>query len=132
MLNVENATHLDRNDWREDRRFLAWELAQNGWRQKDIAAKLGVTNSAVSQWLKRARENGSSGLQGKVATGAPPLLREEEFHELKEMLKKGALHYGYKGDNWSRKKVADLIYRQYGVVYSDRHAGRLLKKLGWT
>lgn len=130
MLNIEKTANLERHDWREDRRFRALELAQKGWRQKDIAEKLGVTNSAVSQWLKRAREKGISDLEGKVATGAPTLLREEEMLELKEMLQKGAVHYGYPANRWTRKQLVDLVYRQFGVIYSDRHAGRLLKKLG--
>jgi predicted transcriptional regulator len=42
-------------NWKEYRRFRAWELAQQGWKQCDIAVALGVTKGAVSQWLKRAR-----------------------------------------------------------------------------
>ncbi len=41
---------------RETRRMQAYDLAQAGWKQKDIAVALGVTKGAVSQWLKRARE----------------------------------------------------------------------------
>jgi DNA-directed RNA polymerase specialized sigma24 family protein len=41
-------------DWREGRRLRAWELAQQGWKQTDIAAALGVTHGAISQWLTRA------------------------------------------------------------------------------
>ena len=36
-------------DWREGRRLRAWELHQQGWKQKDIAAALGVTPGAVPQ-----------------------------------------------------------------------------------
>jgi len=45
-------------DWREERRKRAWALKQDGWPQKDIATALGVSEGAVSQWLKRAREHG--------------------------------------------------------------------------
>jgi transcriptional regulator with XRE-family HTH domain len=41
-------------DWREERRQRAWALKQQGWHQKDIAAALGVSTSAVSQWCTRA------------------------------------------------------------------------------
>ena len=45
-------------DWREERRKRAWELKDEGWPQKDIAAALGVSEGAVGQWMKRAREGG--------------------------------------------------------------------------
>jgi predicted transcriptional regulator len=44
-----------REDWKEGRRRRAWELSEQGWKQKDIAEALGVSKGAVSQWLKRAR-----------------------------------------------------------------------------
>ena len=50
----------DPTDWREARRFRAFELKQKGkqkgWRQTDIAEALGVSDSSVSHWLKKARE----------------------------------------------------------------------------
>jgi DNA-directed RNA polymerase specialized sigma24 family protein len=42
-------------DWREGRRRRAWELHEQDWSQRDIAAALGVTEGAVSQWMRRAR-----------------------------------------------------------------------------
>jgi predicted transcriptional regulator len=51
-------------DWREGRRRRAWELKHQGWKQQDIAASVGVTPGAVSQWLKRDREQGIEGLPG--------------------------------------------------------------------
>jgi hypothetical protein len=45
-------------DWLEGRRLRAWELHEAGWTGQKIAAALGVTPGAVSQWLRRAREGG--------------------------------------------------------------------------
>src|SRR5260370_36697414 len=59
-------------DWREERRKRAWVLKQEGWLQKDIAAALGVSEGAVSQWLKRAREQG--GVEA-LARRPPPGMR---------------------------------------------------------
>ena len=42
------------HDWREWRRMRALELKHLGWKQRDIAAALGVTDGAVSQWLAAA------------------------------------------------------------------------------
>jgi transcriptional regulator with XRE-family HTH domain len=50
VLHSQQATN-----WREGRRLRAWELFQEGWPQQRIAAALGVTKGAVSQWLSRAK-----------------------------------------------------------------------------
>jgi predicted transcriptional regulator len=52
-----------RKDWKEGRRRRGWELKEQGWKQKAIAAALGVTEGAVSQWLKREREGGVEALR---------------------------------------------------------------------
>jgi transcriptional regulator with XRE-family HTH domain len=50
-------------DWREGRRLRAWELKQQGWSQRLIAAALGVTPGAISQWMTRVREDGGASLR---------------------------------------------------------------------
>ena len=62
--------------WREGRRRRAWELQQQGWKQQDIAAALGVTPGTVGQWLKRAREQGVDALLGIRGRGECFLGRE--------------------------------------------------------
>ena len=49
-------------DWREERRKRAWDLKQHGWKQQTIAQALGVSEGAVSQWLKRGRDGGREAL----------------------------------------------------------------------
>jgi transposase len=49
--------------WREYRRLRAWQLYQAGWKQKDMAKALGVTEGAVSQWMKKAKAGGVNALQ---------------------------------------------------------------------
>jgi transposase len=69
-----------RLDWREGRRRRAWELKQAGWKQTEIAAALGVTSGAVSQWLKRARSEGvEEGLRAHPAPGPTPKLTPEQL-----------------------------------------------------
>src|SRR5437870_5158562 len=57
--------------WREGRRQRAWQLHQQGWKQTLIAQALGVSQGAVSQWLKRATAHGVDVLRAQVPT---PLL----------------------------------------------------------
>jgi transposase len=118
-------------DIREYRRLRAWELKQQGWKQKEIAEALGVTPGAVSQWMKRAREGGGKeALRRRPAPGAKPRLSQAQKRKIPVLLEKGAEAYGFRGDVWTRKRVAAVIRREFGVTYSARHVGRILSALG--
>lgn len=62
-------------DWHEGRLLRGWELKQQGWRQKEIAEALGVSESAVSQWCRRARAGGAEALR-RGPTPVLPLTRD--------------------------------------------------------
>jgi len=117
-------------DWREGRRLRAFELKQEGWKQKEIADALGVTKGAVSQWMKRAREEGVEGLRHKPPPGVPPRLSAEQRVRVPELLALGAPAHGFHGDVWTCERVAQVIRKEFGVVYHSAHVSRVLKALG--
>jgi transposase len=118
-------------DVREYRRLRAWELKQQGWKQKEIAEALGVTPGAVSQWVKRAREGGGKeALRRRPAPGAKSRLSQAQKSKIPALLAKGAQAYGFRGDVWTRKRVAAVIRREFGVTYAPGHVGRILRALG--
>jgi len=119
-------------DWREGRRLRAWELSQLGWKQKDIAVALGVTKGAVSQWLKRAREEGPEGLRRRKAPGRLPRLSQEQRAELPRLLERGPEAYGFRGAVWTEGRIAEVIRRIFGVSYHPSHVGRILRACGWS
>jgi transposase len=113
-------------DWREGRRQRAWELKEQGWKQQDIAAALGVTAGAVSQWLKRAREQGVEALRRHPAPGRQPRLMVEQLAQLPNLLERGPEAYGFRGQVWTCQRVAEVIRRTFGVRYHPAHVSRLL------
>jgi transposase len=119
-------------DWREARRLRAWELKQQGWQQRAIAAALGVTPGAVSQWLKRAAEGGVAALRTRLRPGARPKLTPEQRARLPAVLARGAEAYGFAGDVWTTSRVAAVIEQEFGVRYHPAHVSRLLRALGWS
>ena len=44
---------------------------------------------------------------------------------------RGPTAYGFRGQVWTRQRVAEVIRVVYGVVYHPAHGGRLLKALRW-
>jgi transposase len=119
-------------DWREGRRLRAYELAQQGWKQRTIAQALGVTEGAVSQWLKRARTQGTTALQKRSSPGAPPKLTPQQKAYLPTLLAQGAPAFGFVGDVWTAKRVGVVIERQWHVRYHDAYVAKLLHACGWS
>jgi transposase len=111
----------------------ALELHQQGWIQRDIAAALGATESAVSQWLASARHGGPEALASHTdQRGVDPKLTPEQVRLIPDFLWHGAESYGFRGDVWTCDRVAGVIREEFGVTYSKSQASRLLKHLGWT
>ena len=126
---MEKTLSSQATDWREGRRLRALELKERGWKQTHIADALGVTEGAVSQWMKRAREEGVEGLRHKPPPGATPRLSKDERARLPELLAQGAQAHGFRGDVWTCERVAIVIRKEFGVGYHPAHVSRLLKAL---
>src|SRR5215210_4401550 len=120
------------SEWREGRRLRAWELKQQGWSQQAIAAALGVTAGAVSQWMRRVREGGVEALRRRVAPGPTPKLTDEQRDRLPGLLARGAEDFGFRGEVWTAKRVTTVIRREFGVRYHPNHVGKLLRAAGWS
>ena len=120
------------HDWREGRRRRAWTLHQQGWKQREIAAALGVTEGAVSQWFARARVEGVAALRKRTSPGAPPKLPRAQLAQLPTLLARGAPAWGFRGDVWTCPRIAAVLETHFGVRYSNRQVGRLLRQLQWS
>lgn len=119
-------------DWREERRKRAWVLKQLGWKQQTIAQVLGVSAGAVSQWLRRGREGGSEALRAHPPPGRSPRLTAEQRATIPALLERGAEAYGFRGVVWTTRRIADVLWRTFGVRYHRDHVRRLLHQIGWS
>ena len=119
-------------NWREWRRLRARELKQEGWLQREIAAALGVTEGAVSQWMNRGRQAGIAGLRHRPPPGPASRLTREQLAQLPELLARGAEAFGFRGQVWTARRVTEVIRREFGVQYHFNHVGNLLRAAGWS
>ena len=119
------------HDWREWRRYQALRLARRGWKHRDIAEALGVTEASISEWLTRVQQRGARSLRSQPHAGHPKLTAEQ-LKLIPDFLWHGAESYGFPGNLWNCVRIAKVIQREFGVRYNRHHVSRILKKLGWT
>lgn len=111
----------------------ALELKRMGWKQRDIADALGVTEGAVSQWVIAARRGGRGALASHLSDrGVPPKLTPEQLRLIPDFLWHGAEAYGFRGDVWTCGRIAGVIREEFDISYSTSQVSRLVKRLGWT
>ena len=110
----------------------ALSLKQQGWTQRAIAAALGVSDAAVSQWLTTVRHGGPDALRSRPLPGPTPQLTAAQVRQIPEFLWHGPEAYGFRGEVWTCARVARVIEEEWGISFHKDHAGRLLKDLGWT
>jgi transposase len=120
------------HDWKEARRYQAWHLKQQGWAQRQIATALGVSEGAVSQWMRRARQGGPEALRRHPAPGAPRRLTADQLAQLPALLERGPEAYGFRGQLWTRSRIAAVIQLTFGISYHPRHVGRLCQAIRWS
>src|SRR5262249_2539264 len=59
-------------------------------------------------------------------------LSTEQLGKLPELLARGAVAYGFRGDVWNHPRIAKVIQQTMGIKYHPNHIPRLLKKINWT
>jgi len=120
------------SNWKEQRRYHALTLKEQGWKACDIATALNVSEGAVSRWLKKAEIKGRQSLQATPHTGRPAELTEEQKRHIPELLWHGAEAYGFRGNVWTCPRVKKVLETEFGITYHRSHIARLLKELHWT
>lgn len=93
---------------------------------------VGVTPGAVVAWAKQYEKRGEAGLAAKPHPGRTPKLSLGQRKKLLRLLQKGPRAHGYQTDLWTLPRVAEVIRKQFGVVYDPSHVWRILNALGWS
>jgi transposase len=71
-------------------------------------------------------------LRSHPAAGPAPKLTTEQKSLIPEFLWHGAEAYGFRGEVWTCRRIAQVIAEEFGVRYHKDHVSRLLKELHWT
>jgi len=117
----------------EERRVVAARLLRAGTlAQAEVARRVGVSRVSVTRWKRRLEREGLRGLRRRTATGRPSRLRPSEWGQLLRVLRRGALAAGFETERWTRRRIAAVVERTFGVRYHPRWLGPALRARGWS
>jgi len=98
----------------------------------EIARRLGVSRSAVSQWTSQLAQGGLRQLRRRRSKGRPPKLANAQKQALRHLLKRGARRAGFPTEGWTLQRIQTLIERELQVTYHPTYVARLFQQLGWS
>lgn len=116
----------------EARRRLAVTRVNEGWKQKDVAAFLGVSLKAVGKWMAAYRASGDDGLKAKLRPGPKPKLSGKQERRVLWWLARSPRAFGYKTDLWTTRRLAEVIETRYGVRFNSNYLAEWLKRRGYS
>ena len=121
-------SHLTKSQL-EERRTLAFERLDTGFRPAEIALELGVSRQIVYLWKTIFDTHGMAGAKAKPHPGPGKYITAEQLEEFKTMILQGALVHGFPSNNWTCARAAALIETTFGLVYTADHVGVMMKEI---
>src|SRR5688572_3525551 len=113
------------------RRLRGGRLLLRGETQAEVARRVGVTRTTVSDWNESLAEGGLEALKRRPR-GRPAGLDAAQRRELLKALTTGALAEGLPTELWTLARVGRLIERRFGRRYSESQVWRILVSLGFS
>lgn len=114
------------------RRIHAVLLNSQEYTSTKISQMLHVSRAQVSDWLKTYEEQGFEGLKEGERSGRPCRLSEVEKIIICDIVDSGPISYGYASGIWTAKRIARVIFEEFGVIYHEGHVRKLLYDFGYS
>ena len=117
---------------RGERNYFARLIQRHGVRGAREASRIPVSPATLT---KVAREFGirlKAGRRPFDASNAPnPRLSSAQEEQLGQILARGAMAAGYRSDQWTCRRIADIVHKSFGVKCHAIQLKSLLSKLGF-
>ena len=118
-------------EW-DQKRSIAANMFELGLAPTVIAPSLGVDVQTVRAWRRVFKAQGRQGLKSGRRAGRKPKLNDAQKARLCELLQKTPVECGFGRYLWTQQLIADLIEREFGVLYHHDYIGVILKELNFT
>ena len=114
------------------RRLLALALVMEGASRTVAARTAGMDRQTLRDWVVRYNEEGVAGLCDRPRPGRPGQLNDGQLAELAELVEAGPDINVHRVVRWRCADLQAEIKLRFDVEVSERHVGRLLKRLKFT
>jgi transposase len=115
-----------------EERIQAIQLIAQGYTKREVANVLQVTEASVYGWQKAYQEGGLAALSTRIASGRKRLLSDEQMLKLARMLRLNPRQLELDFGLWTRKRVREIVFREFGIDYTEQNIGKVLKLLGFS
>jgi transposase len=120
------------DDSDQARRLLALALVMEGSTRTAAAHSTGMDRQTLRDWVIRYNAEGVEGLRDRPRCGRPGQLSEEQLAELARLVEAGPDIDVHGVVRWRCVDLQAQINQRFEVDISERHVGRLLKRLKFT
>ena len=117
---------------REQVRLAAAEMIEAGASDREVAKRFRVSRMSVNRWRRALAAGGREALASKGAGGAQCKLTPAQVAELEAVLDAGPAAAGYADQCWTLARVAEQVWRRFGVEYTLAGMDVLLHRIGWS
>jgi putative transposase len=107
-------------------------MIEAGASDREIARRFRVSRMSVNRWRRALAAGGKAALASKGAGGAKCKLTPDQVAELEAVLDAGPAAAGYADQCWTLARIADQVWRRFGVEYTLAGMDVLLHRIGWT
>lgn len=127
LWGMSEGTHLT-----AEVRRRAVRAVHEGMSRKAVAAAYGVERTTLYRWLRNYTVDGEAGLDRRAGSGRPRKLEELSEIELRALILKGPLQFGYETDLWTVGRLRRVITEEFPIVLSKNTVWRRLREAGLT
>ena len=113
-------------------RLAAAELIEAGASDREVAKRFRVSRMSANRWRRSLEAGGRTALASKGAGGARCKLTPAQVRELDAVLDAGPASWGWEDQCWTLARIAELVRRRFGVVYTLAGLDLLLHRMGWS
>src|SRR6266576_5011195 len=117
---------------REQVRLAAADLIEAGASDREVARRFRVTRMPANRWRRALAAGGRAALASKGPGGGPAKLSPAQVGELEAVLEAGPAAWGWEDQCWTLARIAEVVRRRFGVVYTLAGLDVLVHRIDWS